>query len=466
MGAPNDSGGHRTAAAIVYALGATLYELLTLQSAFDGTDQLRLIDRIVNERPKPPRQLDGHVPRDLETIVLRAMAKDPKDRFGTAREMAEELRRFVAGHPIRSRPVSIAERFWRWCKRDPWLAGSSVAAAVLAAVLVLGLTSAAFVYKTQIAALEQEKSRTSAASLDAKRRTVDAYIAQADAGRFSRRSGQRFASLKAIGEASRMLASWASEDNEEARRDVATRRDKLRDLAIAALALPDIRVGKSMGPKPANSSDFVEVDPAFRRYVMPDHSGNCIMYRAGDGAELARFPNLGPANNCWPIFGPDGRSLAALPRGRTTPAMAARRARSRSWWSTSLRGESRSPEPRASGPTGRRYYTRRPTARSGSSIDAIGARAHPATGGRRGPSSWPSTPTAEASPWPSRTPGSGSPGRERWTTSTPTASLDLPTSISYIAWSPDGRRLAMAGDDSRITVWEPRATGPWRSRWS
>jgi serine/threonine protein kinase len=93
--------------------------MLTLQPAFDGTDQLRLIDRIVNDRPKPPRLIDGRVPRDLETIVLRALAKDPKDRFGSAGAMAEELRRFIAGRPIHSRPVSIAERRRRWCKRDP-----------------------------------------------------------------------------------------------------------------------------------------------------------------------------------------------------------------------------------------------------------------------------------------------------------------------------------------------------------
>ena len=75
--------------------------------------------------PTPPRLLDRNVPRDLETIVLKALAKNRADRFASAGELASELRRFVEGRPIRSRPVSPPERFWRWCKRDPWLAGET-----------------------------------------------------------------------------------------------------------------------------------------------------------------------------------------------------------------------------------------------------------------------------------------------------------------------------------------------------
>ena len=107
----------------VYSLGATLYELLAFRPPFEDSDQIRLIERIRNERPAPPRQLGQSIPRDLETIVLKALAKDPKDRFGSAGELANELRRFVEGRTIRSRPVSIVEQFWRWCKREPWLAG-------------------------------------------------------------------------------------------------------------------------------------------------------------------------------------------------------------------------------------------------------------------------------------------------------------------------------------------------------
>ena len=91
----------------IYALGATLYELLTLRPVFESADRLRLIDQIVHEPPAPPRQLDHRIPRDLETIVLKALAKDPNDRFATADELAAELRRFLENRPIRSRPVSV-----------------------------------------------------------------------------------------------------------------------------------------------------------------------------------------------------------------------------------------------------------------------------------------------------------------------------------------------------------------------
>ena len=88
------------------------------------------MERIRNDAPVPPRQLDRKIPRDLETIVLKTLAKDPRDRFGSAGELADELRRFVDGRPIRSRPVSVVEQLWRWCKRDPWLAGANIAAAL------------------------------------------------------------------------------------------------------------------------------------------------------------------------------------------------------------------------------------------------------------------------------------------------------------------------------------------------
>ena len=103
----------------IYALGATLYELLTLRPVFESADRLRLIDQIVHEPPAPPRQLDRRIPRDLETIVLKALAKDPKDRFATADELAAELRRFLENRPIRSRPISAARAALAMVQAEP-----------------------------------------------------------------------------------------------------------------------------------------------------------------------------------------------------------------------------------------------------------------------------------------------------------------------------------------------------------
>ncbi len=103
----------------VYSLGATLYELLTLKPVFAERDQARLIDQITHESPAPLRQHDHRIPRDLETVVQKALAKDAKDRFASAAELGDELRRYLESRPILSRPVGLLERFWRWCKRSP-----------------------------------------------------------------------------------------------------------------------------------------------------------------------------------------------------------------------------------------------------------------------------------------------------------------------------------------------------------
>ena len=90
---------HRTD---IYSLGATLYELLTLEPVYAGRDRQEILRRIAFEEPRPPRRLDAAIPVDLETIVLKAMAKDPAGRYGAAQELADDLGRFVKHEPIRA----------------------------------------------------------------------------------------------------------------------------------------------------------------------------------------------------------------------------------------------------------------------------------------------------------------------------------------------------------------------------
>src|SRR5262249_31837820 len=120
----------------VYGLGATLYELMILRPAFDAPGAGALIDRICNEDPPRPRSIDRRVPRDLETVVLKAMAKEPSARYPTAAAMAEDLRRFAADRPILSRRSTAGERLHRWHRRNPLVAGLVW---TLALVLVGGL---------------------------------------------------------------------------------------------------------------------------------------------------------------------------------------------------------------------------------------------------------------------------------------------------------------------------------------
>ena len=135
----------------VYSLGATLYELLTLRPPFDGRSAAELIDQIGETEPAPPSAVDARVPRDLETIVLKTLAKRPADRYATAGELAEDLARFLNHEPVRARRISVAGRLWRVARRHPGITTVSTAAA--AAVLAI----ATFAYVRVVA--ERDEAR-------------------------------------------------------------------------------------------------------------------------------------------------------------------------------------------------------------------------------------------------------------------------------------------------------------------
>ncbi|HJT76647.1 MAG TPA: serine/threonine-protein kinase [Gemmataceae bacterium] len=94
----------------LYALGLTLYELLTLRPAFPATDRAQLLKQLAGADPTPPRQLDPRIPRDLETIILKLLARDPEQRYPTAAKLVDDLRRFMEDRPIRARRVTVGER--------------------------------------------------------------------------------------------------------------------------------------------------------------------------------------------------------------------------------------------------------------------------------------------------------------------------------------------------------------------
>jgi WD40 repeat protein len=129
------------ARADVYGLGLTLYELLTLRPAFADTDQARLLNQVRFKEPPRPRALNPGVPRDLETVVLKAMDKEPARRYQTAAELADDLQRFLDRRPTRARPLGPVERVRRWASRHPAVAALLAA---VGAVLLLGIACSSY----------------------------------------------------------------------------------------------------------------------------------------------------------------------------------------------------------------------------------------------------------------------------------------------------------------------------------
>ncbi len=121
----------------VYSLGVTLYELVTLQPAFPAENRQELLGHIANAEPLPPHQLNPRTPRELETIILKAMAKEPASRYDSSRELADDLRRFLADEPIRARRPSLWARSAKWSRRHRPVVWSAMSLLVVTTVLAI-----------------------------------------------------------------------------------------------------------------------------------------------------------------------------------------------------------------------------------------------------------------------------------------------------------------------------------------
>lgn len=241
--APERFKGHSDPRSDVYALGATLYELLVLRPAFEGCDRATLMAEIASDDPPRPRSLDRRIPRDLETIVLKAMARDPARRYATAEALADDLGRFLENRPIQARRSSSTERLWRWCRRNPAIALLLTTVFALLSCLTIGSIAVAIHNSRQSTALataERDRAATEKERTTKIYETYQARLAQAYANRSSQRAGQRMVTLEAVREAVELVRE---------QRMPVERLDELRNLAIAALTLPDVRTVRSWKKK-------------------------------------------------------------------------------------------------------------------------------------------------------------------------------------------------------------------------
>jgi serine/threonine protein kinase/tetratricopeptide (TPR) repeat protein len=165
----------------IYSLGLTLYELMTLQAAFVETDRVRLIHAIGHREPEAPRKLDPRVPRDLETIVLKAITKEPAHRYGRAEELEEDLSRFLLDRPIAARRASGWERTWRWCRRNPLVASLAGALGLIIVASVVGLSGLYLNADSQRQRAESAEENWRQAAEEARQGEAKARQSEADA---------------------------------------------------------------------------------------------------------------------------------------------------------------------------------------------------------------------------------------------------------------------------------------------
>lgn len=275
----------------VYGLGAVLYHLLTGRPPFQAGTLHEAIQQVVATEPLAPRLLNPSVPRDLQTICLKCLEKEPERRYDTARALADEVQRFLNGEPILARPVGALGKSWRWCRRNPVVAGLGTAVLLLLVVVAFGSSVAAW-------RLEQEQQRTRAA-------LWQALFSQAQQRRrASGTPGQRLQTLEALAQAAAIRPAV-----------------ELRNEALAAMALPDLRELDRLSCPAGASLAFSASLETYAQFVPSESQDKSIsVHRSRDRAELLRVPFESPGSPMFALSSSGRFLVLSVPRDDASSA--------------------------------------------------------------------------------------------------------------------------------------------------
>jgi WD40 repeat protein len=283
--APEQASGQKglTTAADIYSLGAIIYELLTARPPFVGQSIIETLRLASENTPERPSSLAQNIPKDLETICLKCLEREPASRYPSAAALATDLENWIEGRPILARPVGAAEQLWRWARRNPLPAALIASVAMLlAATAVVATVSAVRIEKARDRAVAAEALSKSAerqarsAEAEAREKLYESLLAQARASLLTDQAGHSLDAIKALRDASEIHSTT-----------------ELKNLAIRALSLTDIKVDDVVYDIGPNSRPVRSFDSKLEHIAEETGKGVVRILRLKDAYEIARFSDVG-----------------------------------------------------------------------------------------------------------------------------------------------------------------------------